>query len=250
MLRILGNSKKLCNQVTRRDLLQAGGLGLGGLGLADLLAVDRLQAAGTTTAAGFGKAKSVIVLFLYGAWSQLDTFDMKPNAPSEIRGEFNSIATSVPGLRICEHLPKTAKMMDRLTLVRSLTHSYPTHCVAYALSGIPKNPLRDPRDYWPFYGSTLEYLWSRDAEGVRQPRGIPRQMCLPWLLNSHSTNRSHRGLTSAWLGPECEPIFGEFKGRATREKGHPSANGSKAALSHFDPFDGVSRDSTFQLTAA
>jgi len=195
----------------------------------------------------FGKAKSCICLFLYGAWSQLDTLDMKPAAPTEVRGEFQPISTSLAGVQICEHLPRLSRWMDRLTLVRSLTHPFPTHCVAYALSGIPQNPLRDPRDYWPFFSSTLDYLWDRSDEP--QSRGVPRQMCLPFPLNSHSTNRSHRGLTPAWLGAQYAPLFGEFQGRANRERGYPSADGANAIYSRFDPFDGVSRDSTFRFSS-
>lgn len=249
MLRVLGNSRRLCSGLTRRELLQAGGLGLGGLTLPGLLEQDALQAApvaGTTT--GFGRAKSCIVLFLYGAWSQQDTLDMKPGAPAGIRGEFSPIATSLPGTQICEHLPRLARWLDRATLVRSMTHSHPTHCVAYALTGIPQNPLRDPRDYWPCLGSTLDYLWDR-TPGHAATRGVPRNMCLPWELNSRSRNRSHRGLTAAWLGSQWEPIYGQFDGTATREAGHPSADGGRAIRSHFDPHDGITPESTFRVMA-
>ena len=248
MLRILGNRKHLCQGLTRRELLQVGGIGLCGMGLPELLRFQEARAGDAGNSGTFGKAKSCIVLFLYGAWSQLDTLDMKPDAPSDIRGEFEPISTSSPGLQICEHLPRMARWMDRVTLVRSFTHPYPTHCVAYALSGIPKNPLRDPREYWPFYSSVMDYLWERDPSQV-QPRGVPRNMCLPFPLNSHSTNRSHRGLTAAWLGQQWDPIFGEFDGKASQAKGFPSADGGKAVLSHLDPFDGITPESTFRVMA-
>ena len=74
-------------------------------------------------------------------------------------------------------------------------------------------------------------------------------MCLPFPLNSHSTNRSHRGLTPAWLGARYAPLFGEFHGRATRERGFPSADGGRAIRSRFDPFDGITRDSTFRFSS-
>src|SRR5215208_6888380 len=90
----------------------------------------------------FGKAKSVIVLYLYGAPSQMDTLDPKPDAPAEARGEFATVASRLAGVRVCEHLPRVAGLLDRTALVRSMTHKYPTHCVAYALSGIPENPER------------------------------------------------------------------------------------------------------------
>src|SRR5690349_13189291 len=71
----------------------------------------------------FGKAKSIVVLYLYGAPSQMDTLDPKPDAPAERRGEFSTIATRLPGIRVCEHLPRVANILDRVCLVRSMTHS-------------------------------------------------------------------------------------------------------------------------------
>src|SRR5688572_11370546 len=111
MLRFLGNPKRLCDGLTRRDLLHAGGLGLFGLGLADFF---KLQAAGGSTPS-FGRAKSCILVYLFGAPPQHETFDPKPDAPPEIQGEMKSIATSVPGLHIGEGLPRLARIMDRLT---------------------------------------------------------------------------------------------------------------------------------------
>ena len=106
VLTIHGNAKGLCTGITRRDLLSAGSLGVGGVSLDHLLRLDSLQAKGLALNAG--KAKSCIVLFLYGAWSQLDTLDMKPAAPREVRGEFQPISTSLPGIQISEHLPRLA----------------------------------------------------------------------------------------------------------------------------------------------
>src|SRR5262245_42140366 len=120
MLRILGSVRQLCDGMTRREMLRAGGLGLCGLSLADLVRVQEGQAA----TAGGGQAKAVIILYLYGAPSQLETYDPKPDAPAEIRGEFGSIGTCIPGLRICEHLPGLAKVLDRATVIRSMTHPF------------------------------------------------------------------------------------------------------------------------------
>jgi hypothetical protein len=106
MLRVLGSNRKLCNGIGRRDFLQAGSLGIAGIGLADLLAAET-QTVAETPLPSFGKAKRCILLFLYGSPSQLETFDMKPDAPAEIRGTMEPIASSVPGLDVCELLPKT-----------------------------------------------------------------------------------------------------------------------------------------------
>src|SRR6516165_881627 len=120
MLRILGSRKTLCDGLSRRDLLQIGGLGMCGLSLGSLLGntaragADEAERVGT----GFGKAKHCILLYLYGAPSQLETFDMKPGAPVEIRGTMKPIPSVVPGLDVCEYLPQIAAMTDRVTVVR------------------------------------------------------------------------------------------------------------------------------------
>src|SRR4051812_600548 len=117
MLRVLGSPKRLCDGLTRRDLLHAGGASLLGLGLTDL---GRPVTATPTN--GFGRAKNVILMFLYGAMSQLDTLDPKPDAPEDIRGPFRPIATALPGVRVCETLPRLARMLDRVAVVRSMSH--------------------------------------------------------------------------------------------------------------------------------
>src|SRR5581483_11128583 len=87
--------------------------------------------------AGFGQAKSCILLFLFGSPSQHDTFDPKPDAPAEVRGELKPISTRVPGMQICELFPRLAQHSDKLTIVRSLSHPYAIHGVAYAVTGTP-----------------------------------------------------------------------------------------------------------------
>src|SRR5438045_2201955 len=158
MLRILGSRKIACDGLTRRDLLHVGGLGLFGLGLTDLFRLQEVQAAHERKQ-HFGQAKACILIHLFGAPPQHETFDPKPDAPAEIQGEMKAIGTSVPGLRICERLPSIARVMDRVTVVRSMSHPYPLHGVAYAVSGIPTyTPELEtrPRDarHWPFTRST------------------------------------------------------------------------------------------------
>src|SRR5215208_3525001 len=113
MLTIYGPSSKFCDGVSRRNFLKIGALGLGGLALPDLLKAE--------AASGIRKShKAIIMIYLPGGPPHQDTFDLKLDAPSEIRGEFRPIATNVPGIEICEHLPKTAQMMDKLAIIRSL----------------------------------------------------------------------------------------------------------------------------------
>ena len=124
MLSVGHTRSRTCQTIGRRAFLRIGSLGVCGFGLADLL---RARAMG---AAAGGRAKSVIVLWLWGGPSHLDTFDMKPDAPTEYRGPFESIATSVPGLDICEQFPELAKQAQRFALLRSLHHESNDHGIA------------------------------------------------------------------------------------------------------------------------
>src|SRR4051794_3637471 len=124
MIRVLGGPKRLCDGLTRRDLLHAGALSLFGLGMPEFAALGRAQAATTSTLPGFGRAKACILLFLYGSPSQIETFDPKPKAPAEVRGELGCIPSSVPGLDVCELLPNLARVMDKVCVIRSVNHPY------------------------------------------------------------------------------------------------------------------------------
>ncbi len=117
-----------CDGVSRRDFLRIGGLAMGGLSLPRLLQ--------TEAQAGMGRShKAVIMVFLAGGPPHMDMFDLKPNAPDGIRGEFKPIATNVPGLDICEHMPRLAGMMDKFTVIRSLVGNGPDHSGGQALTG-------------------------------------------------------------------------------------------------------------------
>src|SRR5436305_6066016 len=118
MLRITGSPRRLCDGITRRDFLHAGALGAAGLSLPGLL---QARAASKPRA---GKAKSCILLFMDGGPPQMDTFDLKPEAPPEVRGEFKPIATSVPGIQVCDQLPLVAKHADKLAVVRSVSFDH------------------------------------------------------------------------------------------------------------------------------
>ncbi|GIX04137.1 MAG: hypothetical protein KatS3mg114_0006 [Planctomycetaceae bacterium] len=132
MWRVLGSEKRLCTGCTRRDFLEIGGASVAGISLTNLLASSAARAA-TAEA----RARNCIILFLYGSPSQLETFDMKPQAPVEIRGEMQPIPSRLPGVPVCEYLPHTAQIMDRVTVIRSMSHPYPIHGVAYAMTGVP-----------------------------------------------------------------------------------------------------------------
>ena len=157
--------------VGRRAFLRTGLAGLCSLGLPDLF---RLQAAAPGRAAS---PKSVIVLWLWGGPSHMETFDLKPNAPSEFRGEFRPIPTNVPGLAICEHLPRLARLADKFVLLRSLHHSSPGHINSThtMLTGYPGELVESP-PYRPKYPD----VWSvaNKVLGERVP-GMPAYVSLP-----------------------------------------------------------------------
>ncbi|HUG69734.1 MAG TPA: DUF1501 domain-containing protein, partial [Pirellulaceae bacterium] len=221
MLRVLGSSKQLCGGITRRDMLRVGGLGFAGLGLADVLQLRESSASSSQHGPTFGKAKSVILIHLYGAPSQLEWADMKPDAPVEIRGELNGIPSSLPGCDVCELLPNHAKVMDRVTVLRSLTHPHPIHGVAYALTGTPAIDVAmelSPRDsrHWPFFGSVVDYLESRGGD---RASAIPNNIALPFRFSSHREGEVPRaGPYGAFLGSQYDPLWTDFAGTAT--KGH------------------------------
>jgi hypothetical protein len=251
MLRILGSAKKLCDGLTRREMLQAGGLGMLGIGLADFLRLAETKAAAPHKGArSFGKARSCILLFLYGSPSQLETFDTKPAAPVGIRGELKSIRSCVPGMDVGELLPLTAQVMDRVTVVRSLTHPYPIHGVAYATTGVDKIdvPMElNPRDsrHWPFIGSVVEYLDQRK----RGPRNrVPGNIALPWPFSTRRTGEVARaGPYAAFLGSAYNPIWTEFRGTATARIVKTL---NKEKLDFAEPYVGITPDSRFEFASA
>ncbi len=129
------NASKYCDGVSRRSFLKIGAMGVAGLTLADLL---RLEAE-----AGVGSSnKALINIFLAGGPSHTDMFDLKPDAPSEFRGEFSPIKTNVSGMEICELMPRLAKMADKYSLIRSITNTYGDHSSYHTNSGYSKEDLK------------------------------------------------------------------------------------------------------------
>jgi hypothetical protein len=147
MLSITGPSQRLCDGFTRRELLTIGALGLGGLALPDLLRAEAQR--------GIGKSrKAIIMIYLCGAPPHQDMFDLKMRAPVEIRGEFQPIDTAVPGIQICEHLPRLARIMDKLTPIRSMYGS-PDGAHDSFICYTGRSVRQQPPGGWPSVGSTL-----------------------------------------------------------------------------------------------
>jgi hypothetical protein len=212
MFSILGGRFRLCDGIHRREILRIGGLAFTGLVWPDWARAR--TAAGSPTGSrgtGFGKAKSCILIYSYGGPSHLDIWDLKPDAPREIRGEFRPIATSVPGFRIGEHLPRLAQIADRYAVIRSMTHRDNDHAIgAYlALTGYshPRNdvlgiePPASPQDM-PSMGSVV----SR----VRPARGAMFSYVTLGELR-HLGHHDSMGQNAGCLGRAYDPFVVPFK---------------------------------------
>ncbi|MBU6295372.1 MAG: DUF1501 domain-containing protein [Planctomycetes bacterium] len=171
MLTIWGKAQRFCDGISRRDFVQVGALGAS-LTMADIM---RQRAMGAVKASG-SKAKAAILIYLPGGPSHMDMYDLKPEAPKEFRGEFNPIATNVPGIQISEHFPMQAKMFDKLAVVRSLV-SVDEHSDSLVMTGYSENTNRTQQH--PSFGSVMSKIRSADAGAQSVPpfvslRGMSR----------------------------------------------------------------------------
>jgi uncharacterized protein (DUF1501 family) len=180
--------------LTRREVLQVGYSGLLGA-----------TALGAATATPARKPKSVILVFLTGAASHLETFDPKPDAPAEVRGEFGTIATPIPGYRVSEHLPLLARRADKYAVVRTLHHADNNHTAAthHVITGAKQPNVRFDkplsRDDWPCYAAGVS--------AVNPPRpGIPAGVTLPTFLIDNGAGLVWPGQHAGFLGPKHDPL--------------------------------------------
>lgn len=211
MLTVLSHPRRNCSGLARRELLQIGGAGLLGLSL------PRLWAAEAASEAHQARAKSVLFVFLYGGPSQLETFDMKPDAASNIRGPFRPIASRTPDLRICEHLPRLAERSDRYCVVRTVNHAQNDHNGTHIIqTGRPLPPADrgaanvDATDKdWPAFGSVISYL---DQQRIGAPPDFPAYVYLPRLLG-HFAGYDINGQYAGWLGNAWNPMATRIQAR-------------------------------------
>ncbi|MCC6511708.1 MAG: DUF1501 domain-containing protein, partial [Pirellulaceae bacterium] len=198
-------ARRFCDGVRRRDMLRLGAAGLWGWNLS----WPQILAAQAQTAASKSNARdvSVIILFLQGGLSTIDTWDMKPDAPVEFRGEFKPIATNVPGIQLCEHLPRLSGQMDKFSLVRSFGLSNSDHGPAdhYILTGDRPaggfNGGLKPNNQRPAHGAII----------ARQlgPRGaVPPYVCLPKMHNS--AGAAYLGSSAAPFTVDADPNAPDF----------------------------------------
>jgi hypothetical protein len=169
------NTSKRCDGVTRRNFVRVGGLTALGMGMADIFQLQRATAARPlSNSRATARAKSCILIWLDGGASHPDTFDPKPGAPSEVRGPFDSISTNLTGIRISEHLPQTARMMDELALIRSVTSPFGVHnfAIQYLMTGYKPTPALE----YPAMASVVAHL--RAQTGV-----LPSNIAIPNLIS-------------------------------------------------------------------
>ena len=198
MLRILGHPTAACDGITRRELLRAGSLAAIGLG----------AGVGSATAGSrrplAGPAKAVILIDLFGGPSHIDSFDPKPDAPDGIRGEFKTIPTALPGIRVAEHLPLLARRLDRLAVIRSVSHQYNSHNPYGVMTGFDGG--QDQTDYFarptnhPSVPSVCQYF------GVGRGTELPGYVMLP-AFPGYTQGLRRAGPYGGYLGPKFDPVF-------------------------------------------
>ena len=197
MLRLCTNGPTLCDALTRRDMLHIGGLGLLGLTTPSLL---RAQSAART-----GRAKSCIVLFLMGGPPQHSTWDPKPDAAEDVRGPFGAIATSVPGIQICELMPRLAERMDKIAILRAMSTGDNAHSSSgyYMMTGVPHQPMNFENgnpgapNNWPTLGAIVQKVHGGD-------RSIPAAIRLPHRI-FNTDGSVWPGQDSGFLGRTADP---------------------------------------------
>jgi hypothetical protein len=204
MFSLQGPPVRLPDRLTRRELLRIGGLGAFGLSLPNLLQARETAPIGVPpTDKTFGRAKNIIFLYLAGGPPQHETFDPKPDAPLDIRGPFRPISTNVPGIQFCELLPRTARIADKLAVVRSMatddnTHSSSGYWVLTGYKYVGPNPRTIQPTDWPYFGSVVKRYRPSDVLPPLSSVWIPDMMRL-------NENVTPAGQTGGIMGGQWDP---------------------------------------------
>ena len=194
----------LCDGLTRREWLRAGGLGAFGLALPELLRARSVPATTERTETAFGKAKACIVLFLLGGPPQHETWDPKPDAPAGIRGDLRPISSAVPGMQVGELMPQVARQADKCCVLRAMSTNDNAHSSSgyWMLTGYPHQPMNSensklgaPND-WPSFGAVIKHR--------RQGNGLPPVVTLPEHI-WNTGNIPWPGQDAGWLGRQADP---------------------------------------------
>lgn len=238
MLEVRGSNYQTCDGLSRRSFLRVGFLGLAGLTLADHL---RIQAASSEKGEPT-KDTAVILIWLGGGPSHLDMYDLKPEAPTEFRGEFKEIATNVPGTRIGEHLPFESQLMDKMSVVRSVTHTNAGHGMGshWMLTGyVPTVEINDNHN--PSCGSVVAKM-----RGANAPR-LPSYVCLP--NPPQSANSAYLGVPYNPFSPGSDPSQPGFQVRDLRLTPRVDLSRFKDRKELLEGIDKIRRDVDIQGTA-
>ena len=210
------------NRLSRRGAIQTGGLL--GLSLPTLLEQQSVAATGGGTT---GKAKSCIILYCWGGQSHIDTWDLKPHAPKQIRGPFKPVSTRVPGIQVGEHIPHLTKLIDKLAIIRSIYHTDSAHGRGMYWNMTGHKPPQDrpgnippKRTDWPGLPAMISHF--REAEA-----GVPRSIRLPYPMVDNGTLQA--GEYGGWMGGAYDPIViktpkGKAYGGVSRDLGSPVLN--------------------------
>jgi hypothetical protein len=228
MLALPGSKARLCTGLTRREWLRVGALPAAGLTLPTLLRDRALAERIAPAKRAGGRARSCIILFLFGGPAHQDIWDLKPDAKSDYRGEFSPIATPVVGITVGEHIPRTAAQANRLALVRSVSHPDNTHTVAmhYMLTGVrhaqpQTNPQNQPTDF-PTFGAVVQHLRPGKSS-------LPNAVSLNAPANQVSANNHiFPGFFAGFLGGACNPMFVADDPSAAGFRPFPAAEGAAA----------------------
>lgn len=205
MLRLHPEVTRLADRISRREMLRLGGLGALGLSLPTLLGTRTANATPRQTATSFGQAKSCIVLFLFGGPPQHSTWDPKPNAPANIRGEFAPIATNVPGIQLGEIMPRLARHADQLAILRAMSTRDNAHSASgyFMLTGRPHQPMQvenanpGPPNDWPTLGAMVQSF--KPGSGL-----LPASIRLPHRI-FNTDGSVWPGQDSGFLGRAADP---------------------------------------------
>jgi hypothetical protein len=198
MLRVFAErafSRRFCDGMSRRNFIRIGALGMGGLALPQLLKAE--------AATGLGRShKAVIMIYLPGGPPHQDTFDLKQDAPSEIRGEFRPIPTNVPGIRICEHLPLIARISDKLAIIRSIADAVDDHSDFMCMTGRRKQ--NQPPGGWPTFGATVSKVLGPPNAAIPVFVGLEPRM----------QHRPYNAASPGFLGAAHNSFRPEAEGKA------------------------------------
>lgn len=236
MLDLVGPGTRNCDGVSRRDFIRVGGLAAGGLTLANTLRAE------STSDAKPARRKAVIQIWQAGGPSHIDMYDLKPDAPSEFRGEFKPIPTNVPGIEIGEHCPLQAQIMDKLAIVRSATHTNAGHGMGsqWMLTGYQPT-IEVNNNIYPACGSVVARMRGANAESLPAYVNLPNSLGLG--------KAAYLGASFNPFSPDSNPNDDGFNVRNLKLPGRVSLSRLERRQGLMGKLDTIRRDIDTQGTS-